>query len=302
MKNMCALRDQAINSDDSAGVHDMRVASRRLRSALSDFKPYLRKGSMPLARLKAIARSLGDVRDADVALTALADLGEKAGGEVALGIQAIIEEQRRRRMHACASLERMLKSSAISEFREDFAKRLRASTSISHALTFSQLGAQIIGVRLKEMIDAGAAVYHPRQTKKLHKLRILAKRLRYALDLFAPCWGDEFKKTAHEIAKLQTSLGELHDCDVWIADLGARLEKKDNGVSDRRQQDAVSVWLLQHFVNERATHYGDALARWHNWESEAFLASLGAILDADSKRSFEVVQDQIRTKRAKPRA
>src|SRR5467141_2521044 len=72
MEKMCKLRSRALNWSDPEGVHDMRVASRRLRSALADFKPYLRRGSLPLTRLKEIARSLGAVRDEDVVLAALA--------------------------------------------------------------------------------------------------------------------------------------------------------------------------------------------------------------------------------------
>lgn len=74
MKEMCALRNRALDWSDPEGVHDMRVAARRLRSALSDFKPYLRKSSIPTNRLKAIAKSLGTVRDEDVVLAALEEL------------------------------------------------------------------------------------------------------------------------------------------------------------------------------------------------------------------------------------
>src|ERR1043166_2788239 len=74
LKAMCGLREKALNWKDPEGVHDMRVLSRRLRSAINDFKPYFRKGSLPRLKLRAIANSLGDVRDQDVALMALEEL------------------------------------------------------------------------------------------------------------------------------------------------------------------------------------------------------------------------------------
>jgi len=49
----------------------MRVLSRRLRSAINDFKPYFRKGSLPRPKLSDVADALGAVRDEDVALMAL---------------------------------------------------------------------------------------------------------------------------------------------------------------------------------------------------------------------------------------
>ncbi|HEV2883342.1 MAG TPA: CHAD domain-containing protein, partial [Pyrinomonadaceae bacterium] len=43
LEEMCLLRKAALDFKDPEGVHDMRVASRRLRSALRDFAPHLRK-------------------------------------------------------------------------------------------------------------------------------------------------------------------------------------------------------------------------------------------------------------------
>lgn len=289
----------------------MRVASRRLRSALSDFKPYLRKGSIPISRLKLIAKSLGAVRDEDVILAALDELRSQADEKVGKGIEAIAEEHRRQRQQARSILERVIKASAIVELRADFRTRLRTATKIpdhlengedlNRVLTFGQVGARVIGDRLKQLIEAGDSVYRPLRPKQLHRMRILAKRLRYAVELFAPCWGEEFKKSANEIAHLQTSLGELHDCDVWIVNLGTRLKlKKDGleagaGLDPWRDNEAV-VWLLHHFVNKRTRHYCYSLARWHKWNTEGFLEHLKAMLDVDRTSSAEVPQNNTQSK------
>ena len=308
LKAMCALRNQALNWGDPEGVHDMRVASRRLRSALSDFKPYLRKESLPLGRLKSLAKSLGAVRDEDVVIKALEALRSTAGEEVTKGIDVIAEEHRRRRVEARSILERTIRATAITEFRNEFEKRLRTGLDLSdsygvkganHVLTFNGLGAGIIVARLKQLGDSGHMIYRPLRTKQLHRMRILAKRLRYAVELFAPCWGDELKKSAEEIARLQTSLGELHDCDVWIGKLGSRLKKDTletaTGLDPWRENDAV-VWLLNHFVNERTKHYCHALARWHKWETEGFLERLKAMMEADFTPKAEVPQNKTRSK------
>ena len=305
---MCALREHALNWNDPEGVHDMRVASRRLRSALSDFKPYLRRGSIPISRLKAIANSLGAVRDEDVVLAALDELRSKADEKIGQGIEAIAEEHRRQRRQARSVLEHAIRASAIAGLREDFRARLRTATRFpgelaagegaNQVLTFSQVGARIIGDRLKQLSQAGDSVYRPLRTKQLHRMRILAKRLRYAVELFAPCWGDEFKKSAQEIARLQTSLGELHDCDVWIVKLGDRLKKDAVEVGadlDPGRNREAAVWLLHHFVSERTKHYGDALARWHKWETEGFIDRLRAMLEPDIKPPAELPQNDTRS-------
>jgi len=285
LKKLCALRERALDWNDTAGVHQMRVASRRLRSALSDFKPYLRKGSIPSSRLKAIGKKLGAVRDEDVVLAALEKLRSQVDDKVADGIEAIAAEHRRQRQQARSALYAALKPATLTEFRDDFRDRLDTATKTPHShdeenrpqvLTFGQLGTTVIGARLKQLSDSSNAFYHPLRTRELHQLRILAKRLRYAVELFTPCWGDEFKKIAKEIAGLQTSLGELHDCDAWIANLGARL-KNDEKTGEPRNRAAV-VWLLQHFLCERTKHYCHALACWHKWERDGFLERLTGML------------------------
>ena len=289
MKRMGALRDQALDWSDPEGVHRMRVASRRLRSALSDFNPYLRKGSIPLGRLKAIAKSLGAVRDEDVAIAALDEIRSKANKKVADGIEAIAEERHRQRDQARTVLERAISSSTIAELRDDFRDRLNAATKFPDSanekgtgqiLTIGEVGAKVIGNRLEQLIKASDSIYRPLKTKQLHKLRILTKRLRYAIELFASCWGLEFKKSAEEIARFQTSLGELHDCDVWIANLGSRL-KKDGGSEKTALNDEAVVWLLNHFNDERTKHYRDSLTRWHKWARQGFLDGLKAQMNTD---------------------
>jgi CHAD domain-containing protein len=288
LKKMCALRERALAWANPEGVHDMRVASRRLRSAISDFQPYLPKDSLPLSKLKTIANHLGAVRDEDVVLAALSDLKSKADPDLRKGVEVIAREHRSRRKRARAELASVIGSDAIAEFRKEFRSKIREATRSSAndaGLTFNRVGVRVIGGRLKRLSKAGDSVYHPLKAKKLHKLRIVAKKLRYALELFAPCGGEELKDFADEIARFQTSLGELHDCDVWIDHLETRL--KSNRKSPRpaggqvwRDND-VAVWLLHHFANERTKHYCYALARWHKWENEGFLNRIKALLNND---------------------
>jgi len=84
------LRGAALDFSDIEGVHGMRVATRRLRSALRDFMPLMNKRPSKRIRreLKQIADALGAVRDQDVAIVALEDL--RAGAENEL-IKAGIE-------------------------------------------------------------------------------------------------------------------------------------------------------------------------------------------------------------------
>jgi len=287
LEEMCALRDRALDWNDPEGVHDMRVASRRLRSALADFKSYLSRGTLPRGRLKMIAAALGTVRDEDVSLLALENLKTKVAEQIAQGIEAIADERRRRRLDERALLGKMIGNAAISEFQQDFLTRLEtavhrsgeasAAKTTHKNQTFRQIGIEVITRRLKGLSEGSECIYHPIRTKELHRLRILAKKLRYAVELFSDCWPGEFKTIAREIARLQTSLGGLHDCDVWIAELGKRLKKSNRAGRNKSKSDPhadAAVWLLQHFARERTNHHGDALVRWQEWQATGLLTKL----------------------------
>src|SRR5258708_32660794 len=98
----------------------MRAASRRLRSALADFKPDLRRGTLPRGRLKMIAAALGTVRDEDVSLLALESLKTKVAEQIAQGIEAIADERRRLRLDESAVWEKKSGNAAIPEGHKDF--------------------------------------------------------------------------------------------------------------------------------------------------------------------------------------
>lgn len=291
LKAMCNLREAALDWSDPEGVHDMRVLSRRLRSTVSDFRPYLRKRSLPRLKLRSIARRLGSVRDEDVALMALEELKSKAKAHVVAGIEILMAERREKRNQARAALQLVIRPAPLDTFRRDYLSKLRTITvtdpkSSAQApndqpMLFGQLGAGIIDIRLKEFIAASPHIYFPFEIKELHELRILAKRLRYALELFAACWGEEMTDIAKEVAFMQTALGELHDCDVWIESLGRRLKRMSRrNIDDEqhaRSRDAA-VWLVRYFSRERMQHYRDALARWQQWETDGLLQKLRSML------------------------
>jgi CHAD domain-containing protein len=292
VRSMCKLRKKALDWKDPEGVHQMRVISRRLRSAISDFRPFLRRPNLPQPKLRVIADALGAVRDQDVALVALEALEAKANPEAAEGIALIVAEHRQRRNEARTNLKIHIKRSWIAEFRDEFQAELenvslrhvKSETEEDESISFRAIGREIILARINELLDASPNFYLPFNVEELHELRILTKRMRYAVELFSGCWprmGD----AAREIALLQTSLGELHDCDVWLENLGKRLKhlahlNKTDDAS--RKLRAGGAWLIKHFARERTEHYRNAVSRWEEWQAGSFLDLLQSTLELSS--------------------
>jgi hypothetical protein len=102
--------------------------------------------------------------------------------------------------------------------------------------------------------------------------------------MFSGCWEPNLHACAKEISLLQTSLGELHDCDVWLEGLSARLkhlERKRNPDQQDSRVRAGAIWLVRHFAAERMDHYRAALGRWQEWMTNDFLTKLESVVKAE---------------------
>lgn len=271
---MFGFRQAALDWSDPEGVHAMRVASRRLRSALRDFMPYLRQRGLTsvLKQTKSIAAALGDVRDQDVAIIALEKVEKQAPDEVGPALKKLIDERKDVRNQSRERLSSVLVEKEMNEARSDFMARIHLATRLRKArdggdplLTFSTMAATVIADRLKELEKLSDSLYNPFEVEPLHDMRIAAKRLRYALELFHQCWGRSLQTYAKTVANIQTALGEVHDCDIWLESLS----KHVNEARKQKQDDQIVgfIWLLSHFVKVRTKYLRQAYDLWREWEA-----------------------------------
>ena len=271
------FRAAVLSSDDIEAVHDIRVATRRLRSAIRDFVPLTGKNSFRRLQkdLKDIADALGAARDQDVAIAALEKLQTKSDEAVIKeDIGKLIEERRALREKAQTVLTQTLTDDDLNKLKTRFAAAIDKALekkAAAETVTVSATGRAVMLARLKEFCDLSAALYTPFGIRRLHRLRISAKRLRYAIELFVVCWQEQIAPFAREIAEMQTFLGELHDADVWIENVSKRLRKSET-------ESPADLWLLSEFVKDRTKNYRGALDLWSKWKTERFVERLRELL------------------------
>jgi CHAD domain-containing protein len=267
-------RKAALDWSDPEGVHSMRVASRRLRSAMRDFLPYLPKRSFASStrRFKDIADALGEVRDQDVAILALEEIEKKAPAEHAAALKQFIAKRKEAREHQRRELKAMLSKGGLKTLETEFAAAFQEATAAAERKrkratppAFSKASQEIIRDRLKEFEKRSDGLFKPLDVNALHDLRIAAKRLRYAVELLAPCFPRSIATHAKRVARIQAALGDLHDCDTWILSLGKEIApaRKEKAT----EQVAAFTWLLNHFAKLRTKHLDRAFARWQEWEA-----------------------------------
>ncbi len=280
-------RDAALDWSDPEGVHSMRVASRRLRSALRDFLPYVHKrrlaGSMK--QLKKVADALGGLRDHDVAMIALEEIRSQAPADLAKGLDQFIEtragvrEQARRELTAAIDTAELkhLETRFLAAVDEAITNRAKKHNQGKPPLAFAEMSRAVILDRLKEFEKRSEGLFRPLDVDALHDMRITVKRLRYALELFSKCWPRVVGAQARRAARIQGALGDLHDCDVWIESVGKQI------VRARKQKDkeqvAVLFWLLNYFVKLRTKYLQRTFLRWREWEKQDASGKVRAALE-----------------------
>ena len=112
--------DGVLDTSDVEAVHDMRVATRRLRAALEIFAPAFPRSPFKsaLQDVKALADALGERRDPDVQLAALEDLAAALPAAQEPGLEALAERLRARQERANAALAGVLAHAERSGLRE----------------------------------------------------------------------------------------------------------------------------------------------------------------------------------------
>jgi CHAD domain-containing protein len=112
--------DGVLDTSDIERVHDMRVATRRLRAVLEIFAPAFPRApyKAALRDVKALADALGERRDPDVQIAALEDLARRLPTAQRPGVRTLAERVRERQAGGNAVLAAALEHAERSRLRE----------------------------------------------------------------------------------------------------------------------------------------------------------------------------------------
>ncbi len=207
------------------GVHQSRVALRRMRSLVKLFRPADPGWAAWNAGLGALARDFGAARDWDVFTTGIG-AGTLAALEGDRRLRALLRAAERERLAGYAALAATL---AGPPFRALVFEGLRlAALPPADATPLAPLAAALLRKRWRRLKRAGRVIEELRP-EALHEMRLDAKRLRYAAEPFAAIWpGRRAKRFNRRLAALQEALGLANDAAVARA-LAARLEGRGAG-------------------------------------------------------------------------
>ncbi len=213
--------------EDVEELHDMRVATRRMRAAIRVFLDYLDMDQMrPFVKgLRRTGRALGAVRDLDVfwekTQKYLDTLPRSQQGDLT-PLHAVWQVERER---AREKMLAYLDSDRYARFKERFGEFLH--TAGAGALPVMSAKGQPVPHLLRHVVPvavyerlAAVRAYEEWLTgsdvplERFHQLRIDAKGLRYTLEFFQEVLAKEAESLIEKIKSLQDHLGDLQDAVV----------------------------------------------------------------------------------------
>ena len=229
LANLDLLRSRLplVCDGDSDGIHDARVATRRLRAAL----PLLSAAGtsdgieQALPSVKALGQALGRAREEDEALRLLDEVERRAPG--AAGAAAtmrarLLPSQLRRRRKLIKQLE-SLDLEAVDRLAHAAGGRSRLARW--RARSSPALGAAIAHAAetAERKIRHAAGVYFP---NRAHRARIAIKKLRYLAEMIER--GTPVRKgTIRSLRNAQEALGKIHDREMLLSRLSDVTEEEE---------------------------------------------------------------------------
>lgn len=214
-------------AEDIECVHRMRVASRRVRNALALFGEDLPQKQFDRWRvdLRRITRALGAARDTDVQIARVEEFLHGTDDEqLRAGIERLLLRLRQQReclqVKVVKTLDR-LEDKHILDNMYEILHELLVHGRVYEIDTLPSDSADraraAILLRLEEFLAYEPHIAHPERVTELHLMRIAAKHLRYTLEIFEPVYGKALRKPLKVVKEIQELLGDIHDCDMWIA-------------------------------------------------------------------------------------
>jgi CHAD domain-containing protein len=215
------------------GVHQARVATRRLRSELKLLGGAIDSEWVTQVRvdLKWLGEALGQVRDSDV-LAGLFDGGDDGSSFDADGRNELRSKLEGQRRTCCRELAGVLSSDryldlldqldkAASNLPVDDARqgqRAPTRSTLTDRLAAKVLP-KLVGRRWRSLRRAVRGAGNHPSDLELHGMRIRAKELRYAAEITAPVIGTAARHTAAAAEAAQNVLGDHHDAvnaESWL--------------------------------------------------------------------------------------
>ena len=251
------------------GVHQMRVATRRLRAALKAFGDILPANSARSLAAEAgwLCDVLGAVRDLDVHLEHLHGYRESLPRERQHSLDAYEQHLERARTRARRCLTTVLASNRYRRFRSSYLKLQEQARQIGadDGPSIAEFAHEYVPKRIATVRRDGRKIRSDSPPAAYHRLRIRIKKLRYGLEILNGPYGEELARASKSLRRLQGRLGDHQDACVAEEELARYRDEHASGGREKRTFDRLIGSERSRAEKLRRRFRGD----WERFESES---------------------------------
>jgi CHAD domain-containing protein len=246
--------------EDIEALHDMRVATRRLRAAFEVFNTAFKPAALRthLKGLRRTGRTLGSVRDLDVFMEKARRYLESLPEEHREELDPLILAWQAQRDSARSELLEYLDSESYFEFKRSFnifiktpsagARKLAKDLPSPNAVR--ELAPVLIYQRLAS-VRSFDPYMQDAPLDRLHALRIEFKKLRYTVEYFREVLGEEAEPVIEDLKKMQDHLGDLNDANVASSIIYQFLERHNASQAKLPKSERIQLKGIEAYLQAR---------------------------------------------------
>ena len=297
------LIDGVIENTDVECVHKTRVGSRRLRATLPLFEfCYPKKEYRRWSKeIKKVTKLLSEARDLDVQIAFVEQYLKKlAPDEDRACIGKILKQHKSSRKKIQTDVEdglTKLKADEVLPAIQDQSQQIitqQANQPFDNGQVLEKAHWHIT-CRLNNFLSMKQYVYLENKKLELHRMRIYAKKLRYTMECFSKLYSDQLGDEIESIKTFQDTLGDMHDCDVWL-DYLPQFTKNQDGKQTPAEEQSLHKFTA-YIEEKRKKHYTQFVQHWEQCQKTDFFNKL---TDLTSSAVTDTVSASTKIMLAKP--
>ena len=241
MRQILVNREAVLQTDDPDGAHQLRIGSRRLRSALRPLRPLADRNSLRVFERSArdMGRCIGTLRDADVLLSGIHAPAEAAASDKT-GFAELLDTLRRERQRRRDEVRSTLRGPAWTKLQlylTLWPRTLAENPKLEKPI--ARHARRVLDKAWKKPAKLGANL-GKLDAGHRHEMRKALKKLRYQVEFFAPLYGKrDTERFVNRLKTLQDVFGYIND--VRMAPKLIELQRQSNASIDAVRAASYAV-------------------------------------------------------------
>jgi CHAD domain-containing protein len=285
-------------ADDIECIHQSRVASRRMRAGLEFFDHCfpVKKTKKWLNQIEKVTKKLGLARDRDVQIEFIQEFLsnlDKEQKEYKRGLNRLLlrlqQSRQRFQPKVVKGIDSFNSGGVLADIHGEIEKVLfhfmDKDIPLRSRFLFEHSRKRVTE-QFQELLSHQDSLTNPLDISSHHQMRISAKRLRYTLEICDLALGGELKDMIKAVKKIQTYLGDIHDCDIWEDYLGQFIiDEKQNMVEYLGHSRPFALfqkgldYLNRDCVKRRDALFNEFVEYWNKISEDCLWDKMLSIID-----------------------